>query len=179
MKKFLIIGTINAITYKEIFPLIKENKMWFGFSSFNCGMYFQVPENYEYANTYKFNRERNGHKVMRVSSICWYTNLDNTKCHTELDLYKKYNVEEYPKYDNYDAIEVSKVAEIPMDYDGVMGVPITFLDKYCPTQFEIVDARTIALNDKQKNKSTYLIKDADSSINGKAKYARLVIKRKK
>ena len=138
MKKFLIIGNINAITYKEVFPLIKDNKLLLGVSSFNYGMYFQVPENYEYANTYKFDREINGHKVMRFSNICWYTNLEYTKCHTELDLYKKYNVEEYPKYDNYDAIEVSKVDEIPEDYDGVMGVPITFLDKYCPTQFEIV-----------------------------------------
>ena len=138
MKKFLIIGNMNAITYKEVFPLIKYNQLWLGVSSFNCGMYFQVPENYEYTNTYKFDRERNGHKVMRFSNICWYTNLYHAKRHTELDLYKKYNTESYPKYDNYDAIEVSKVDEIPEDYDGVMGVPITFLDKYCPTQFEIV-----------------------------------------
>lgn len=116
-KDFLIIGNVNAITYKEIFPLIKDNKMWLGVSSFNKGMYFGVPDDYTYADTYKFDRERNGKKVMRVSSICWFTNLDHKKPHEELVLYKKYNEEEYPKYDNYDAIEVSKVTDIPMDYE--------------------------------------------------------------
>ena len=175
MKKFLIIGTINAITYKKVFPLIKDNKLWFGCSSFNFGMYFQVTENYEYANAYKFDRERNGHKVMRFSNICWYTNLDHTKCHTELDLYKKYNVEEYPKYDNYDAIEVSKVAEIPMDYDGVMGVPITFLDKYCPTQFEIVGLTSSS----KENTYGQLLEDTTTRamICGNKKYARILIKK--
>jgi hypothetical protein len=136
-KKFIIVGNTQAITYKEVFPYIKNNELWLGVSSFNCGMYFQVPENYEYAKTYKFDRERNGVKVMRVSSICWFTNLDHEKRNRPLDLYKHYS-NEYKHYDNYDAIEVSKVCEIPMDYDGVMGVPITFLDKYCPDQFEIV-----------------------------------------
>lgn len=116
-KDFLIIGNVNAISYKEVFPLIKENKMWLGVSSFNKGMYFGVPDDYTYADTYKFDRERNGKKVMRVSSICWFTNLDHKKPHEELVLYKKYNEEEYPKYDNYDAIEVSKVTDIPMDYE--------------------------------------------------------------
>lgn len=139
-KKFLIIGNMNAITCKEIFPLIKEDKLWLGVSTFNQGMYFNVPENYEYADTYKFDKERNGKKVMRVAGICWFTNLDHVKRHYPLDLYKKYykDSDEYPKYDNYDAIEVSKTCDIPMDYEGVMGVPITFLDKYCPEQFEIV-----------------------------------------
>ena len=176
MKKFLIIGNMNAITYKEVFPLIKDNQLWLGVSSFNCGMYFQVPENYEYANTYKFYRERNGHKVMRFSNICWYTNLDHKKCHTELDLYKKYNVEEYPKYDNYDAIEVSKVDEIPEDYDGVMGVPITFLDKYCPTQFEIVDINphffSMVEQGLPKPKQLTL-----HNVNKKDPYARILIKK--
>ena len=172
-KQFLIIGNGNAITYKEIFPLIKENKIWLGVSLNMTKCHFIVPQSYEGSNVFY----ENGNKMAKVNNAIWFTNLDHTKRHTELDLYKKYNAEEYPKYDNYDAIEVSKTAEIPMDYDGVMGVPITFLDKYCPTQFEIVDARTTALNDKQKNKSTYLIKDADSSINGKAKYARICIKR--
>ena len=172
-KQFLIIGNTNAITYKEVFPLIKDNQLWLGVSSFNCGMYFQVPENYEYANTYKFDRERNGHKVMRVSSICWYTNIDHTKRHTELDLYKKYNAEEYPKYDNYDAIEVSKTAEIPMDYDGVMGVPITFLDKYCPTQFEIVGIMSGAKGECFTNGNDGRAK---FYINDKGVYARILIK---
>lgn len=116
-KDFLIIGNVNAISYKEVFPMIKENKMWLGVSSFNKGMYFGVPDDYTYADTYKFDRERNGKKVMRVSSICWFTNLDHKKRHEELLLYKKYNTEEYPKYDNYDAIEVGKTKDIPMDYE--------------------------------------------------------------
>ena len=163
-KDFLIIGNVNAISYKEVFPLIKENKMWLGVSSFNKGMYFGVPDDYTYADTYKFDRERNGKKVMRVSSICWFTNLDHKKRHEELVLYKKYNEEEYPKYDNYDAIEVSKVTDIPMDYYGVMGVPITFLDKYCPTQFQIIKFRK---GDDNK----------DLSVNGKCPYFRILIKR--
>ena len=169
MKKFLIIGNGNAITYKEIFPLIKENKMWLGQNT---------KGGTRKGNTLVFTTTNGGTKTF-VTFCWWYTNLTHQKRNEEIYLYKTYNETDYPKYDNYDAIEVSKTAEIPMDYDSEMGVPITFLDKYCPTQFEIVDARTIALNDKQKNKSTYLIKDADSSINGKLKYARLVIKRKK
>lgn len=133
-KQFLIIGNGNAITYKEIFPLIKENKIWLGVSLNMTKCHFIVPQSYEGSNVFY----ENGNKMAKVNNAIWFTNLDHTKRHTELDLYKKYNVEEYPKYDNYDAIEVSKVAEIPMDYDGVMGVPITFLDKYCHTQFEIV-----------------------------------------
>ena len=168
-KDFLIIGNVNAISYKEVFPLIKENKMWLGVSSFNKGMYFGVPDDYTYADTYKFDRERNGKKVMRVSSICWFTNLDHKKPHEELVLYKKYNEEEYPKYDNYDAIEVSKVTDIPMDYYGVIGVPITFLDKYCLEQFEIVG--------QMKTTKVTEFNFGYPSINGKKKFARILIKR--
>ena len=168
-KDFLIIGNVNAISYKEVFPLIKENKMWLGVSSFNKGMYFGVPDDYTYADTYKFDRERNGKKVMRVSSICWFTNLDHKKRHEELVLYKKYNEEEYPKYDNYDAIEVSKVTDIPMDYEGIMGVPITFLDKYCPEQFEIVGQMMTTKVPEFNFGYPY--------IDGKKKFARLLIKR--
>ena len=164
-KQFLIIGNMNAVTYKEIFPLIKENKMWLG------------------QNTKGGTRKGNSlvfttpNKKEKQVSSWWYTNMDCQRHNQHLDLYKTYNETDYPKYDNYDAIEVSKSCDVPMDYNGIMGVPISFLMFHCPTQFEIVDARTIALNDKQKNKSTYLIKDADSSINGKAKYARICIKR--
>ena len=168
-KDFLIIGNVNAISYKEVFPLIKENKMWLGVSSFNKGMYFGVPDDYTYADTYKFDRERNGKKVMRVSSICWFTNLDHKKRHEELLLYKKYNEEEYPKYDNYDAIEVGKTKDIPMDYNGIIGVPITFLDKYCPTQFEIVGQMMTTKVTEFNFGYPY--------INGKKKFARLLIKR--
>jgi hypothetical protein len=165
-KKFLIIGNVNAITFKEIFPLIKDNKLWLGVSSFNQGMYFYVPKNYEYANTYKFDREKDGKNIMRVSSICWFTNLEHKKRNEELILYKQYSEDCYPKYDNYDAIEVSKVVEIPVDYEGVMGVPITFLDKYNPNQFEIVKFRK---GDDDK----------DLSVNGKCPYFRILIRHKR
>ena len=120
-KKFIIIGSQNAITYKEVFPFIKEDKLWLGVSP--RSMEFILP---------------NGEKG--VVNACWFTNLEHNKRHRPLDLYKHYS-NEYKHYDNYDAIEVSKVCDIPMDYDGVMGVPITFLDKYCPDQFEIVKFR--------------------------------------
>lgn len=163
-KKFLIIGNVNAVTYKEIFQLIKENKVWLGVSSFNEGMYFRVPQDYAYAESYKFKKDINGVKVSRVSSICWFTNIPHDKRNQPLDLYKKYNPTEYPKYDNYDAIECRKTANIPMDYEGVLGVPITFLDKYCPTQFEIVKFRKG--ND-----------DKDLAINGKTPYFRVLIRK--
>ena len=118
-KKFLIIGNMNAITYKEIFPYIKNNELWLGM------------------NWVKDFVQPNG-EVKKFGNICWYTNIPHSRRNTPLDLYKKYSADEYPKYENYDAIEVSKVSEIPINYDNVMGVPITFLDKYCPTQFEIV-----------------------------------------
>ena len=163
-KKFIIIGNMNAITYKEIFPYIKNNEMWLGVN--------------EKGGSRKGNSLTfiNGNEKRDVSSW-WYTNIDNKRRNEMLDLYKKYNEKDFPKYDNYNAIEVSRVENIPMDYEGVMGVPITFLGKYCPTQFEIVDAREVALNDKQKNKNCYLIKDADGAINGKPTYARICIKK--
>ena len=172
-KKFLIIGNTQAITYKEIFPHIKLNQLWLGVSSFNSGMYFQVPENYQYADTYKFDRERNGRKVMRVSSICWYTNIPHTKRNTPLDLYKRYNPTDFHKYDNYNAIEVSKVTDIPEDYNGVMGVPITFLDKYCPTQFQIVGC-SYQYGDCGKHLDNT---EWGCVVNGKPIYKRLFIKR--
>lgn len=133
-KKFLIIGNKNALTYKEIFPLIKENKIWTGYRGFSGGMWFYASY---IGKTEKF---VDGNRLINVPSI-WFTNLDIPKRHEPLDLRGNYyhgNEDKYPKYDNYDAIEVSKVADIPSDYDGVMGVPITFMDKYCPEQFEIV-----------------------------------------
>ncbi|MFJ1438473.1 adenine-specific methyltransferase EcoRI family protein [Capnocytophaga canimorsus] len=139
-KKFLIIGSQNAITYKEIFPLIAQNKMWLGYRSGD--MKFKVPEYYEERAT-RFWIDEEGQKWRSLGNTCWFTNLDHNKRHEKLILYKTYtgNEEDYPKYDNYDAINVDKVADIPMDYDGVMGVPITFLDKYNPEQFEIVAFR--------------------------------------
>ena len=133
-KKFLIIGSKNAIIYKEIFPDIKDNKLWLGLADPKV---FRVPiDKVENEKTQFIGDD--GMVYQKFGNICWFTNLEHEKRHQPLDLYKRYSNEEYPKYDNYDAIEVSKVADIPEDYDGVMGVPITFLDKYCPTQFEIV-----------------------------------------
>lgn len=143
-KKFVIVSNINAITYKEVFPLIKENKVWLGVTNFNTGMYFQVPSDFVYADTYKFEREQGGVKVNRVPGVCWFTNLDHGRRHQPLSLMTKAETikfvtkKPFEKYDNYDAIEVSLVKNIPSDYDGVMGVPITFLDKYNPEQFEIL-----------------------------------------
>ena len=146
-KQFLILGNINAVTYKEIFPLIKDNKIWPGYL-FNTVMHFIVPESYV-SNV----RNENGEKVAKVAGIAWYTNLDVAKRHEELDLVKKYygHEDEYPTYDNYDAINVDKTVDIPGDYDGVMGVPITFLDKYNPEQFTI-------LGITQRNDDPYKIK---------------------
>jgi hypothetical protein len=134
-KKFVILGNQNAITYKEIFPYLKNNKMWLG-SSLSFAK-FKVPNYYEPRAT-RFWVDEEGQKWRSMGNICWFTNLDIAKRHEDLILYKTYNPEEFPSYDNYNAIEVRKVAEIPMDYYGVMGVPITFMDKYNPEQFEIV-----------------------------------------
>ena len=136
-------------------------------------MFFIVPDESE-----KYTKIEDGKKFARVSTSCWFTSLPVTKHQEKLILWKSYSAADYPKYDNYDAINVNKVCDIPCDYEGVMGVPISFLGKYSPTQFEILDARDIALNPKQKNKDSFLIKDADSSINGKPVYARICIRKR-
>lgn len=148
-KKFVIIGNMNAITYKETFPHIKENRIWLGATNFNKGMYFFVPKGFQYAKTYKFLREMNGKAVNRVPGCCWYTNIDHGRRHQPLTLmtmadniryskHKEVKDQKYQHYDNYNAIEVPYADAIPSDYEGVMGVPISFLDKYCPEQFEIL-----------------------------------------
>lgn len=181
-KKFLIIGNKNAITYKEIFPLIKDDKMWLGVTPMGTDMLFGVPEHY--AETLVQTKKSGSSyriidgEVKARAQACWFTNLDHDKRHEELVLYKRYTPEEYPHYDNYNAIEVSKVAEIPCDFDGVMGVPITFLDKYNPEQFEILDANNYRTNQSVPIKTHGLIKDKDSAINGKPTYVRILIKRK-
>ena len=143
-KKFLILASQNAITYRETFKLIKENKLWLGYD--NGGTkWFQVPVNYD-INTESRKKIENGIKFFSMGSVVWFTNLDTAKRHEELPLYKTYNPEQYPKYGNYDAIEVSKFSEIPKDYNGAMGVPITFIDRYNPEQFEI-----IALGNSREN----------------------------
>lgn len=137
-KKFLIIGNVNAVTYKEIFPLIKDDKLWFGYSIHSGDREFRVPDHYPLAAA-GFRTDGDGRKYIRVKGVRWFTNIDYEQRHEDLILYKKYTPEEYPKYDNYDAINVDKTVDIPCDYDGVMGVPITFLDKYNPGQFEIIE----------------------------------------
>lgn len=137
-KKFLVLGNTNAVTYKEIWPHIQDGRMWLGASTFNTGMYFYVPEDFEYAASYKFDRVKDGKPVCRVSNICWYTNLDHSRRHEEITLFRSYDENTYPVYDGYDAIEVSRVSDIPLDFDGIMGVPITFLGKHSPEQFDIV-----------------------------------------
>jgi len=137
-KKFLIIGNINAITYKECFRVIKENKMWLGISMDGRNKWFQVPDDYPINDNVANSKLENGKKYLFVKGCVWFTNLDTEKRHQNLDLYKKYTPREYPKYDNYDAINVDKVSEIPFNYDGAIGVPISFLNKYNPNQFEII-----------------------------------------
>lgn len=176
-KKFIIIGNINAITYKEFFPLLKEDKVWVGHKSFNQDTYFFVPpkyqnwllENKKEGSAYKI---INGVIMGRLASACWFTNIDIQKRHTPLDLYMRYhgNEDHFPKYDNYDAINVDKTCEIPEDYDGVMGVPITFLDKYCPEQFEVLGIA---------NSARWIGYECYTIINGKKIYNRILIQRRK
>jgi hypothetical protein len=133
-KKFLVIANLNAITYKEVFSLIKENKIWLGYTH---PVNFIVPDYYELREVRSW-RDENGVNWRSFGNACWFTNLDIAKRHEDLILYKTYEPNTYPRYDNYDAIEVSKFADIPSDFDGAMGVPVTFLDKYNPDQFEIL-----------------------------------------
>jgi len=136
-KHFIIIGNVNAITYKEFFPLLKENRVWIGASIHSGDRKFYVPDDYP-LNAAGCGIDDEGRRFIRVKGVRWYTNLDIKQRHEEMILVKRYNSELYPKYDNYDAINVDSTADIPCDFDGVMGVPITFMDKYSPDQFEII-----------------------------------------
>ncbi len=169
-KKFLIIGNVNAVTYKEFFPLIKENQVWMGISIHSGDREFRVPESYP-LNAAGYRVDEKGTKYIRVKGVRWFTNLDYPQRHEDLILYKHYTPEEYPKYDNYDAINVNTTSDIPTDYEEVMGVPITFLDKYNPDQFEIVGLdRYIKDNPHYGHRFT---------IKGKETYARILIRRRK
>jgi hypothetical protein len=174
-KKFIIIGNTNALTYKEIFKLIKENKIKTGYTNFNVGMYFFVPENWD-----EYHKVEDGRKMVRVSTSCWFTNLEVKKHKEFITLYKHFTDEEYPHYDNYDAINVNKVADIPYDFSGAMGVPITFLDKYNPDQFEIIDAlnRYALLDVQGTNETVRQNKSHTCYIKGKSTYFRIVIRNK-
>ena len=187
-KNFLIIGNQNAITYKEVFPLFMENKIWLGYKSGD--MAFAVPDDYEPRKT-RYWVDKNGQKWRSMGNICWYTNLDIQKRHENLILYKHYTPDEYPKYDNYDAINVNKVSEIPCDYYENMGVPVTYMDKHNPDQFELVGAdyqvaEPVDLGSGKRGTGRfYLQKGLDKSVNSaddqtdrQRLYCRIVIKRK-
>ena len=161
-KDFLIIGSLNAIAYKETFKLLKDNKVWLGIN--NGDMAFRVPDHYTPRKT-RYWEDELGQKWRSMGNIGWYTNLDVSRRHEKLILYKKYTPEEYPQYDNYNGINVNKVADIPVDYEGAMGVPITFMHKFNPEQFEIIKFRK---GDDEK----------DLAINGKCPYSRILIKNK-
>lgn len=168
-KKFLILANINAVTYKDVFPLIKENKIWLGSGIGSSNIEFMVPDSYDLFGS-SCRIDDDGKKFIKVSGVRWFTNLDIEKRHEDLILFRKYNPQDYPKYDNYDAININKTVDIPVDYDGVMGVPITFLDKYNPEQFEIAGLdRYIGDNPRYGHRF---------SINGKECYARILVRKK-
>jgi hypothetical protein len=187
-KRFLIIGNVNAATYKEVFQLIKTNRVWLGESIHSGDREFRVPDHYP-LEAAGFRVDESGIKYIRVKGVRWFTNMDVPLRHVRIPLYKRYLHLEYPTYDNYDAIEVSKTAEIPSDYFGAMGVPITFLDKYNPDQFEI-----LGITDRDNNSGCKTKEYTDADVpnpgdlnrrgvirdgnNFKPTYARLIIKRK-
>lgn len=167
-KKFLIVGNQNVITYKEVFPLLKDNKIWLGYKVGD--MAFKVPDYFQPRKT-RYWQDESGQKWRSMGNICWFTNLDHQKRHETLDLVCHYSPEEYPKYDSCDAIEVSRTADIPFDYAGAMGVPITFLDKYNPEQFEI-----LGLDDDKLQYPAW--RGKGPQLKGKIIYRRILIRNK-
>ena len=173
-KNFIIIGHQNALTYKEIFPLIKENTLWLGYGFKGGAAHFINTQYKDYASA-----DDHQEGMIRVSGVTWYTNFDISKRHEDLILYKQFNSDEFPKYDNYDAININKTKDIPLDYEGYMGVPITFMNKYNPEQFEIIGATesegkgfSNGLWDKES-------KISQPVVNKKRVYKRIFIKNKR
>ena len=166
-KKFIILGRGTATTYKEILPLFLSNRLWLGRT--NGHFWFRVPDNYDPKAT-DFKIDEDGVKWRRMGNICWFTNLDYKERHEDIILYREYDPAVYPKYDNYDAIDVSEVSEIPKDYDGVMGVPTTFLLKWNPDQFEILGSSRYHDGSWESNDINF--------VNGKGKFTRILIRRK-
>lgn len=180
-KKFLVIGNLGATGYKEIFPLIRDNKVWLGPSIHSGDREFRVPDDYPlYAAGCR--QDENGTKYIRVKGVRWFTNLDHNKRHEEIDLYKKYNSEEYVSYDNFDAIDVNATSEIPRDYFGYMGVPLSFLDSYSPEQFEIIGigsgtmGASIGVKRNYRGRTDIAYTTPDGTH--KCPYSRIIIKRK-
>ena len=173
-KRFLIIGNLNALRCKEIWPFIKDNRMWMGWNS--GSRKYVVPDDYPKNSIIG----DDGKRYTQMGNTCWYTNLDHAKRHEEIILFRKYNPHDYPQYDNYNAIEVSKTKDIPMDYKGVMGVPITFLEKYNPDQFEIIglDRDIMWGHIPEYVRPGWTGGLTTGIINGKQIYARILIKKK-
>ena len=196
-KKMVIIGNMNAITYREVFTLIKEVRLWVGATNFNTGMYFRVPDTFVHDSTYKFERERDGAKVNRVPGVCWYTSLDHGRRHEPLTLmseednirfskHKDIKGVGFKRYDNFDAIDVPFTDAIPSDHNGMMGVPISFLSKYNPEQFEIVGSFNAGEHGEELGavKTEILVKGKRLMWNGpvvagEPQYKRIVIRHKK
>ena len=188
-KKFVIIGHQNAISYKEIFKLIKKDKLWLGVSIHSGDREFGVPDNYP-LKAAGFRVDEDGRKFIRVKGVRWLTNLDYEKRHEDLILFKKYSKQEYPKYDNYDAINVNKTKDIPVDHEGMMGVPITFMDKYNPDQFKIiglakdnreihdslVQGKPVHLDEQHKKYVGMVLKEQNKL---RATYVRIIIQHKR
>ena len=177
-KKFIIIGNINAVTYKEIFPLIQTNQIWLGPSIHSGDREFEVPSSYPLTAA-GIRIDDQGRRYIRVKGVRWFTNLDFPQRHQALILHKKYRPEEYPNYDNYDAINVDKTADIPCDYDGVMGVPITYLDKHNPDQFEIIGATESEGRGFSAGLWDESSKVSQPLVNGERKYKRIFIRKRK
>lgn len=171
-KKFIIIGNQNAVTYKEIFPLIKSNKLFLGLTMDGSNRYFEVPSDYQL--TKSRDKIKNGKKYAFVKGVAWFTNFNVCPLRKKIIPYKAYNASDYPKYDNYDAIEVGKVADIPKDYFGVMGVPVTFLHKYNPEEYEIIGHE----HDLNGNGGAG-VKHGQFELRGKGVYKRILIRKKR
>ena len=185
-KKFIILGNQNAITYKEIFPYIKDNKIWLGSSIHSGGVDFRIPDDYPQYSANVF--IRNGHHYINLAGVRWFTNVDHGQRHQPLELmtmadnikfsrHKEVKNIGYKRYDNYDALNIPFTDSIPCDYDGLMGVPITYMDKYCPDQFDIIDGigrYSILHNEETKKNRKYL-----SMIDGKAVFFRIIIRKRK
>lgn len=180
-KKFVVLGNMNAITYKEVFPLLRDNKMWTGFKHFGGGMNMIQPKgSFDSTKTKSYEVDEKGNIIKNVMGVIWYTNLDIDKRHEDLILYRRYadDPSKYPHYDNYDAIEVSKVKDIPEDYWGVMGVPITFMDKYNPGQFDIIGCSESEGRGFSNGLRDPTSKTAQPTIDGRKVYKRLFIRRR-